>query len=85
MTFFASFRYIDDVLIVWLGPVEVTNKLVKCVEPDNFNFKLTSTVDLTSVTFLDISIRLNNGQMDIYSYRKPTTTNDLLHAMNDYF
>ncbi|CAJ0932124.1 unnamed protein product, partial [Ranitomeya imitator] len=74
-------RYIDDVFLIWQGSVTLLEEFMGSLNRNDCNIKLTYHSDSKTVEFLDVLVKRDSGDMiqtDIY--RKPTSTNTLLHA-----
>ncbi|XP_077123750.1 uncharacterized protein LOC143781122 [Ranitomeya variabilis] len=73
-------RYIDDILFIWEDSSDKLFDVMKKLNQNNFNIKLTYKFGRT-VDFLDLKIvALEDGKIITDVFRKPTATNTLLHA-----
>ncbi|CAJ0921105.1 unnamed protein product [Ranitomeya imitator] len=78
-------RYIDDLFIIWQGTEIQLQDFMQQLNINNFNIKLTYFASKNSINFLDINISVDQDlflQTDVY--RKPTSTNSLLHARSSH-
>ncbi|XP_069610910.1 uncharacterized protein [Ranitomeya imitator] len=74
-------RYIDDVFMIWQGPIHSLQEFMSSLNNNSINVRITYHHDSHSVEFLDVLIKRDSAnllQTDIY--RKSTSTNSLLHA-----
>ncbi|KAJ1126012.1 hypothetical protein NDU88_004425, partial [Pleurodeles waltl] len=69
-------RYIDDILIVWHGPLETVSTFTEWVNTLNPFLRFTSTMSTNEISFLDLLIM--NGKLITSTYQKPTDRNSLL-------
>ncbi|KAM3926827.1 uncharacterized protein RB166_009651 [Leptodactylus fuscus] len=73
-------RYIDDVLFIWQGSLTDLELFMECLNDNDRNIKLTWSYSRTKIEFLDIALSVDiNGYIQTDLYRKPTSSNALLH------
>ncbi|CAJ0966495.1 unnamed protein product [Ranitomeya imitator] len=72
-------RYIDDILLIWTGPVEDCNQFIWDLNVNNLNIKLTSVISETNIDFLDLRLSIMDSRIVSGLHRKTTATNSLLH------
>ena len=58
-----SFRYIDDVFITWSNGKEKLSSFYEDLNKLHPNIKLCHEVNKESIHFLDLHIRLSNGEI----------------------
>ncbi|OCT70725.1 hypothetical protein XELAEV_18037650mg [Xenopus laevis] len=74
-------RYIDDVLLIWLGTQKDFFDFINILNNNDINLKVTAEIQRESINFLDIRVyRGINHNIHTTVYRKETATNSLLHA-----
>ncbi|CAJ0917029.1 unnamed protein product [Ranitomeya imitator] len=77
-------RYIDDVMFVWEGNQEGLETLMRKLNNNNINVKLTFKSG-RSLEFLDIWVETaSDGSVHTDVFRKPTSTNSYLHAKSSH-
>ncbi|CAH2293015.1 Hypothetical predicted protein, partial [Pelobates cultripes] len=73
-------RYIDDILVFWLGSVDKFQKLVRDLNNNTIGLQLTHVIDSEHLVFLDLNITvLEDGKVETELFRKDTATNSLLN------
>ena len=73
-------RFIDDVLILWDGTETLFQEFVQNLNQNHIGMSFTSEINSETLTFLDLRISLSpGGRIVTEVYRKPTSTNTLLH------
>ena len=78
-------RYIDDIFFVWTGSEESLKHFLNFCNAFAENKNMKSTIKFTthysktSVTFLDITVKLVNNKVVTTLYTKPTASHDYLH------
>ncbi|KAM9324806.1 ovostatin-like [Gastrophryne carolinensis] len=73
-------RYIDDVLVVWQGSVAEFDDFLNDLNTNDFNILLTAQPPAKQVTFLDLTLTINeDGSIGTGLFRKETSVNSLLH------
>ncbi|CAJ0967399.1 unnamed protein product [Ranitomeya imitator] len=79
------YRYIDDVLFIWHGPVLELQEFMLGLNNNGSNIKLTYTYHQKEISFLDITLRVQeNGEIYTDMYRKETSVNALLHFSSSH-
>lgn len=73
-------RYIDHVLMVWQGSIEDLHTFIGQLNRNERSIHLTYTFDQTGISFLDLWITVEEGQLHTHTFRKETVANTLLHA-----
>lgn len=73
------FRFIDDIVFMWLGPKQDCLGFITSLNNNSFNIFLTATISDSSVDFLDLSLCLQHNKIITRLHRKKTATNSLLH------
>ncbi|XP_078521680.1 serine dehydratase-like [Lissotriton helveticus] len=71
-------RYIDDVLMLWTGSEVELNGFFTWLNNQSQDIQFTMSMSKTSIDFLDISIKVQNGHLHTTLFRKPTERNSLL-------
>ncbi|KAM5129390.1 olfactory receptor 6N2-like [Mantella aurantiaca] len=64
-------RYIDDIFLVWGGPLPVLDEFLGYLNTNEKNLSFTMTRDSTTITFLDLTIYRDNQdnlQTELYHY-----------------
>uniref|UniRef100_A0A8C5LZ44 Helix-turn-helix domain-containing protein n=1 Tax=Leptobrachium leishanense TaxID=445787 RepID=A0A8C5LZ44_9ANUR len=73
-------RYIDDILFLWQGPIEMLNEWLALLNNNEIGFGLTLVVGGNSIEFLDLNIIINSDlELITTLHRKPTSTNNFLN------
>ncbi|XP_077155689.1 uncharacterized protein LOC143818176 [Ranitomeya variabilis] len=81
----AVFCDIDDVLMIWHGYQSELDRFFEDLNRNNINVKLTYKSSKIKIDFLDILIQVDqDGYLQTDLYRKPTSTNTLLHASSQH-
>ena len=55
-------RFIDDIFFIWTHSEENLNNFMKDLNHLKSNLKLTFECDRNSINFLDLNVKLNNGE-----------------------
>lgn len=65
----ALYRYIDDIFVIWDGPVTLLKLFLTYINFNNkFNLKFTMNYSVESITFLDLTIsKLLDGYLVVYT------------------
>lgn len=75
------FRYIDDILMLWVGTVETLDQFMRMLSTNMYNLKFTMQSRTKTIAYLDVTINIGtDGTINTSLYRKPTTGNTILHA-----
>ncbi|CAJ0959600.1 unnamed protein product, partial [Ranitomeya imitator] len=78
-------RYIDDIFLVWQGSSHELDMFMMDLNSNDLNIRLTHTSNSDFVEFLDVTVKRGpNGEINSDVYRKPTSTNLLLHASSSH-
>ena len=74
-------RYVDDTFIIYNGTIRQLNNLKSYLNSINNNIQFTLEVEENdSINFLDITVSKNSQKFEFNIYRKPTTTDTVIHA-----
>ncbi|CAJ0965458.1 unnamed protein product [Ranitomeya imitator] len=77
-------RYIDDIWFVWEGTMDELHRLMNKLNDNSLNIHLTYKCG-RKLDFLDLKIEvLDDGTITTDLYRKPTSTNSLLHYSSSH-
>ncbi|KAJ1152675.1 hypothetical protein NDU88_005450 [Pleurodeles waltl] len=71
-------RYIDDILIIWQGPLQIIDVFTNWINTLDPFLRFTAHVSTTQVPFLDLMIQILNGKLVTDTYHKSTDRNSLL-------
>lgn len=78
-----SLRYIDDIFLVWDGPVDPLLKFLTTMNVNPYNLTFIMSYDCHKVTILDVSVEVDdNGTIKSNLYRKPMAENTILQAQS---
>lgn len=73
-------RYIDDILIIWDGPPDITDKFVSYCNNNMFGIQFTHVLDAHSLVFLDLELGSDgDGNITSKTHFKETAGNSYLH------
>ena len=72
-------RYVDDTFIIYNGTIRQLNNLKSYLNSINIQFTL-EVEENDSINFLDITMSKNKQKFEFNIYRKPTTTDIVIHA-----
>jgi len=78
-------RYVDDILLIYSSQhmtPETIHNYINQIYP-NLQFKSTYE-DINSINFLDFLIIRNQSNLEIYTLRKPTTTDNTIIFLPNY-
>ena len=73
-------RYIDDAFFIWTHGKEMLSLFLEDLNNFHPNIKFSHEVNKESIHFLDLSIRLADGNISIDLYVKPTERRQFLHC-----
>ena len=73
------FRYIDDVFFIWTHGKETLSLFLEDLNNFDPNIKFSHEVNKESIHFLDLNIRLSDGNISRDLYVKPTDRHQFLH------
>lgn len=77
-------RYIDDVLVIWRGSLDELHQFMNELNNNDRNIRLTYQFDQKRLSFLDLQITLDEGQLNTSTFRKETAANTLLEATSHH-
>lgn len=77
-------RYIDDIMMVWLGDREELDEFLSILNKNDRNTVLTHVIDANTISFLDLQITCVDTRLETCTYRKPTAANTLLQASSHH-
>ena len=72
-------RFIDDIFLLWTGTEDELDQFFSHLNGFHPSIKFTWNSSTTSIPFLDINIRLENGFLVTDVYSKPTDSHAYLH------
>ena len=64
--------YNDDIFFIWIHGEENLNSFMKDFNSFKSNLNFTFEYDRNSINFLDLNVKLNNGELTTIVYIKPT-------------
>lgn len=75
-------RYIDDIIIIWMSNVLQQPQFIDYLNCKAFGFAFTYQLDHIAIPYLDICLSIDKckGIIHTCTYRKPTASNNILHA-----
>ena len=71
-------RYIDDIFMIWPHSLEDLNSFITHLNSQTESIKFSSEISQTKISFLDIQITLQEGQITTDLFCKPTDSHDYL-------
>lgn len=77
---FAYFRFVDDILLLWNGPIELLARMVNEANCSHKTIKVTYECCDCEINFLDVNISVANGTLNTDLYRKSVDKNNLLQT-----
>ena len=83
-------RYIDDIFCIWTGGKENLQKFIEFVQNYSKNKKMKSDIQFTfnqsteEVNFLDVCVKLNEGDISTTVYSKPTDSQLYLNSNSNH-
>ena len=78
------FRYIDDVFFIWTHGKETLSWFLEDLNNFHPNIKFSHEVNKESIYFLDLNIRLSDGNISTDLYVKPTDRHQFLHYTSSH-
>lgn len=76
------FRYIDDVLMLWAGPIEALDQFMEMLSLNSYNLKFTMQSSLNTIAYLVITISIGtDGIINTSLYCTPTAGNTILFEL----
>ncbi|XP_041437942.1 uncharacterized protein LOC121399966 [Xenopus laevis] len=76
----AYLRFVDDILLLWTGPVELLKQMIDEANESHSTIKFTYEYSFSEINFLDVTISLTNGIINTDLYRKSVEKNNMLHV-----
>lgn len=73
-------RYVDDILCVWTGPIDKVKEFLQFINKFYKSIEFTAEIGGPKINFLDLSISISTGKFTFGVYRKPTSTDTLIHG-----
>ena len=73
-------RYIDDIFFIWEHGKEKLKEFADVLNKKHSTIKFTAEWSKTQINFLDVTVYLENGKINIDLYVKPTDTPQYLHS-----
>lgn len=77
------FRYVDDILAIWIGTDRELKLFLKEINQLNPRLKFKLEVGNKEINFLDLNIKIFNNRLIFEIYRKPGSTDAIIPA-NSY-
>ncbi|KAM8977451.1 CRACD-like protein [Pelodytes ibericus] len=72
-------RYIDDIFLIWTGPVSLFLEFADLLNINDVGLELTKVYHQSDLVFLDLNISIDHdNSIKTNLFRKPTATNNLL-------
>ena len=78
------FRYIDDVFFIWTHGKETLSLFLEDLNNFHPNIKFSCEGNKESIHFLDLNIRLSDGNISTDLYVKPTAIHQFLHYTSSH-
>ena len=78
------FCYIDDVFYIWTHGKEMLSLFLEDLNNFHPNIKFSHEVNKESIHFLDLNIRLSDGNISTDLYVKPTDRHQFLHYTSSH-
>lgn len=73
-------RYINDILVVWKVDIEILHKFIDQLNNKKRNIHLTYTFERSQISFLDLWLAIEQGQLCTHTFLKEIAANTLLRA-----
>ena len=74
-------RYVDDTFVIFDGTTRQANMLLHYMNNINKNIQFTLEIESdNAINFLDLTFMKHNNKFQYRIYRKPTTTDGVIHA-----
>ena len=77
-------RYINDIFFVWIHGEENLYGFMKDFNNFKSNLKFTFECDRNSINFLNLNVKLNNGELTTSIYIKPNDGHQYLHFTSSH-
>ena len=71
-------RYIDDIFQIWTHCIEEFRKFEKHLNQSVDSIKFETDISTSEVHFLDVTVKLDNGNLETSLYTKPTDAHNYL-------
>ena len=78
------FRYIDDVFFIWMQGKEKLSLFSEDLNKFHPNIKFSHETNKKIIHFLDLNVRLSNGNISTDLYVKPTNRHQFLHYTSSH-
>lgn len=74
------YRYVDDVICLWKGEHTSLHNFFNYINTFNNKIQFTMEIGNKSLNFLDLTVDINLGRHKFNIFRKPTYSENILHA-----
>ena len=82
---FSYLRYVDDIFCVWTGSIRQLHIFLNFMNSLNNNLQFTLEIESNkSLNFLDLKIALSDSKFNFGIFRKPTYTDNVIHASSNH-
>lgn len=71
--------YIDDVFLIWNGPLNVFDDFLAHLNDMVQSIKFTAEIIHSKISYLETLVRLHSGSLSTTLYTKPTDNNSIPH------
>ena len=78
------FRYIDDVFFIWTHGKKKLSLFLEDLNKFHPNIKFSHEINKESIHFLDLNVRLSDGNISTDLYVKPTDRHQFLHYTSSH-
>jgi hypothetical protein len=78
------YRYIDDILIIWVNTKEALDEFVTYANNYHPTIKFTMEQSTDEIPFLDLYIQLRDNRITTRTYHKPTDAHNYLHYSSNH-
>ncbi|XP_078523136.1 uncharacterized protein LOC144792134 [Lissotriton helveticus] len=72
--------YIDDLFIIWNGSTSEFDSYFSKLKSNDVGLQFTHSISKKKIHFLDLTVFIENDQIQTTLYRKKTATNSILHG-----
>ena len=77
-------RYVDDIFCIWTGTDRQLSQFLNILNNINDSIQFTLEMEIeNSLNFLDLKFFKNNNKLEVDIFRKPTTTDTVIHAKSN--